>query len=210
MIQHSLLLIYRNFLRFKSSFFINLIGLSSGLACTLLIYLWVQDERQVDRFHEKDSRLFQALLNHQNTDGITTAHATPALLAEALAAELPEVERAVATTSGIEMPLFLLSAEEKHVKAAGQFVGSDFFQMFSYSLRQGEAGQVLQDKNGIVLSEELARKLFNTTENLLGRPVEWQVMDKKRQLFISGIFEGTPPKPPISLISWSRSKFSRS
>jgi hypothetical protein len=64
MFRHALLLIYRNFLRFKSTFFINLIGLSTGLACSLFIYLWVNDELQVDTFHEKDSQLFQAMLNH--------------------------------------------------------------------------------------------------------------------------------------------------
>ncbi len=101
MFRHTLLLAYRSFLRFKSTFFINLIGLSTGLACALFIYLWVSDELRVDTFHEKGSRLFQALLNHHNTGGIETAHATPALLAESLADEMPEVEYAVATTSGI-------------------------------------------------------------------------------------------------------------
>ena len=44
MFRHNLLISYRNFLRFKSSFFINLIGLSTGLACVLLIFIWVNDE----------------------------------------------------------------------------------------------------------------------------------------------------------------------
>ena len=47
MIKHQLLLILRGFIRYKSTFFINLIGLSTALACTLLIYLWVSDERGV-------------------------------------------------------------------------------------------------------------------------------------------------------------------
>src|SRR5690606_4165717 len=59
MIRHNFILALRNFQRYKSSFLINLIGLSSGLACALLIYLWVNDELSVDKFHEKDSQLFQ-------------------------------------------------------------------------------------------------------------------------------------------------------
>jgi hypothetical protein len=59
MIQHYLLISFRTFRRFKGSFFINLVGLSTGLACSLLICLWVQDEWQVDTFHEKNNRLFQ-------------------------------------------------------------------------------------------------------------------------------------------------------
>src|SRR5258706_11725803 len=54
--KHTLLLVYRSFLRYKSSFFINLIGLSTGLACALLIYFWVSDELNVDKFNAKDAR----------------------------------------------------------------------------------------------------------------------------------------------------------
>lgn len=190
MLRHNLLLIYRNLLRFKSTFFINLIGLSTGLACALLIYLWVNDELQVDKFHEKDSQLFQVMLNHHNTGGIETAHATPALLAEALTAEIPEIEHAVATTAGIEMPLFRLAVEHNVFKAAGLFVGEDYFKLFSYELIQGDSYKVLTDKNSIVLSEALARKLFGTTENIIGKAVVFQ---EDRQLQVSGIFKDTPP-----------------
>jgi hypothetical protein len=61
MIKHNLLIIIRNFKRFKSTFLINLIGLSTGLACALLIYLWVTDELAVDKFHKKDDRLYQVM-----------------------------------------------------------------------------------------------------------------------------------------------------
>jgi putative ABC transport system permease protein len=73
MFRHNLLLIYRNFLRYKSTFFINLIGLSTGLACALLIYLWVKDELSVDKFHEKDNRLYQVMENKQQANGIWTS-----------------------------------------------------------------------------------------------------------------------------------------
>jgi putative ABC transport system permease protein len=58
----------------------------------------------MDKFHQKDSRLFQAMLNRHNTDRTETERATPALMAEALADEIPEVDYAVATTSGMEAP----------------------------------------------------------------------------------------------------------
>ncbi len=190
MFKHSLLLIYRNLLRFKSTFFINLIGLSTGLACALLIYLWVNDELQIDKFHEKDSQLFQVMLNHQNTGGIATAHATPALLAEALVDEMPEIADAVATTSGIEMPLFRLTVEDKSFKATGHFVGENYFKMFSYALIQGDKNKVLSDKSSLVISEALAKNLFGTSENIIGKTVLFQ---EDKQLQISGIFKGTPP-----------------
>jgi len=69
MLKHNLLLIYRSFKRDKSSFVINLIGLSSGLACALLIFFWVNDELSVDRFFENDKQLFQVMQNTQGPNG---------------------------------------------------------------------------------------------------------------------------------------------
>ncbi len=190
MFQHNLILTIRNFKRFKGTFFINLIGLSSGLACTLLIYLWVNDELRVDKFHEKGDRLFQVMMNYHNADGTETAPATPGPLAGALATQLPQVEYAVATTSGMEIPPFTLSVEDKNIKAAVQFAGPDFFRMFSYDLLQGDQNTVLQDKNSIVISQGLAGKLFNTTENILGKAVTFE---HSKQYLISGIFKDIPP-----------------
>ena len=72
MLQHSLLLIYRNFKRFKTTFFINLVGLSVGLAGALTIYLWVHDEWSFDRYHATNGRLFQVLENQRSAEGINT------------------------------------------------------------------------------------------------------------------------------------------
>ena len=186
MFRHNLLLTYRNFLRYKMSFFINLIGLSTGLACALLIYLWVHDELRVDKFHEKDVQLYQVMENQHNADGIVTTDVTPGLLAESLAEEIPEVEYAT-PSSGPEK--LTLTVESKDIKAEGQYVGKDFFNIFSYSLIQGHKDQVLADKNAIVISETLAMKLFNTTENIIGKSIEIQ---HERQFLISGIFKELP------------------
>jgi ABC-type antimicrobial peptide transport system permease subunit len=189
MLTHHLLLAYRSSLRYKSSFVVNLVGLSTGLACAMLIYLWVSDEMGIDKFHAKGDRLYQALLNRQLTDQVVTEHATPAPLAEALVHEMPQVAHAVATTAGIQMPLFTLTAGNKNVKAAGQFAGRDYFKMFSYPLVQGDENQVLRDKNAIVLSESLARKLFNTSQNIIGKAVVFQ---QEQTYLVSGVFADVP------------------
>jgi hypothetical protein len=95
MFRHNLLLIYRNFKRFKSAFFINLVGLSTGLASALLIYLWVMDEVRMDDFHEHSDRLYQVMEHRVKADGIWTAQTTPGPLAEALVADMPEIEYVV-------------------------------------------------------------------------------------------------------------------
>ncbi|MES2730478.1 MAG: ABC transporter permease [Bacteroidota bacterium] len=142
MLRHNLLLIYRNFKRFKSTFFINLIGLSTGLACLVLIYLWVNDELHFDKFHQKDSRLFQVMEHKTHADGIVTSPETPELLAETLAEEMPEIEYAAVSTPPSWFPQIMLSVEgqgsaARNIKAAGNFVGKDYFNVFSYNPEWG-------------------------------------------------------------------------
>ena len=120
MIRHNLLLLYRGILRAKSYFLINLTGLTAGLICTLLIYLWVRDEISIDHFHQRGDLIYQAMEHQQYADNIMTTNSTPGILAEALREEIPEVEYA-ATTSWINP--FTLSAGDHNVKADGYYVG---------------------------------------------------------------------------------------
>src|SRR5690242_8184731 len=132
MFKHNLMLIIRNFKRFKSTFLINLVGLTTGLACTLMICLWVKDELAFDKFHVNDSRLYTVMSNFHNTGNITTTQATPGLLADALSKEVAGIEYAVSESDGIET--FNLTANEVHVKGRGLFASKDFFNAFSYKL----------------------------------------------------------------------------
>jgi hypothetical protein len=186
MLRHNLLLIYRTFKRYKSTFLINLTGLSTGLACALLIYRWVNDELNVDKFHEKDKQLYQVMESQQHAGNIRVTNSTPGLLAEALANEMPEVEFAATVTPSFWFEKSILSFEAKDIKASGPYAGKDFFNIFSFELLQGDKDQVLADKNSIVISEELALRIFNTTENILGKAVEFQ---HKKEFIVSGIFD---------------------
>lgn len=183
MLKHNIILIYRNFLRAKGFFLINLFGLSTGLACTLLIYLWVRDEIRMDKFHDKGSRLFQVMEHQQYADEIMTTTSTPGVLAETLKEEVPEIEYA-ATTTWVNS--FTLSVNEHNVKADGFYVGADFFNIFSFPLVQGNPDKVLTDKTSIVISHELAIKLFSTPEDALGKTVELQ---HEKSFQITGVFK---------------------
>src|SRR6202012_3688160 len=116
MFKHNLVLIYRNFRRYKSTFLINLIGLSCGLACVLVIYLWVNDELSFDKYHVNDSRLYQVMTNVKSEKGIETNKNTPHSLVEVLPQEMPEVEYAAIATPDLFLPAFTLSANDKKVK----------------------------------------------------------------------------------------------
>lgn len=189
MLKHNLLIMLRNFKRNRSSFIINLIGLSTGLACALLIYLWVNDEIKFDRFHEKNSQLFQVIQQFQNGE---TLEPTPGPLADALLDEIPEVEYAVRVFNPFFLGKSTLSGNNKNVKADLVYADKDFFNMFSFPLIEGNSKQVLSDKSSILLSEDLAMKLYNTTDNIKG-----QTIQMKHQFFpgtfkVSGIFKHVP------------------
>ena len=98
MFRHYLLLAIRNFRKFKSIFFINLLGLTLGLTTVILISMWVKDELSINRYHANSDRIYSVMTNHDNSGGIVTWGVTPAEMAEAMKAELPQVEMAAAVS----------------------------------------------------------------------------------------------------------------
>src|SRR3954468_24886131 len=165
MFKNNFKIAWRNLLKDRQFTFLNLVGLSTGLACTFLIYLWVSDEWSVDRFNEKDRQLYQVLKTSPNADGTkSTYEYTQGLLGRSMAEELPEVEYAVAVRP---QDPGILSMGDKHIKAKSQFVDKDFFNVFSYPIIEGNKADLLADKYGILLSDKLALKLFSTTKGII-------------------------------------------
>jgi putative ABC transport system permease protein len=195
MIKNYFKIAWRNMLKDPRFTTLNLVGLSTGMACTVIIYLWVNDELSIDKFHSKNSRLFQVLQNKSNDKDIETIEYTPGLLAQSLAQEMPEVEYATAVVppSWFSDKGFFVYGDRK-IKADGQFVGNDFFKMFDYQLIHGEESSVFSDKYFVAISDKLALKLFNTINNVVGKTVEWKQKDYNGQYIVSGIFK----KPPAN------------
>ncbi len=198
MLRHNFLISLRTFYRHKSSFFINLIGLSTGMACALLIYLWVHDELTVDTFNKKDKQLFQVMQNFNRNTGVETIAGTQGLLASALAREMPEVEYAATVVpsswfSGQGMITF----EETHLKASPQFVSKDFLNVFSCDILQGNTQNLLPDMNSVAISEELAINLFHTTHNIIGKVVQWNHQEFTDTYHITGVFAKMPANATI-------------
>ena len=188
MFRHNLLITFRNFKRYRSSFLINLVGLSSGLTAVLLIYLWVSDELSVDKFHTKDDRLYQVMGNFRDVDNINTWNGMPTGISAALKDEFPEIEYAIGATDpgwGLD---FTLKTGDKKVVKTGRFVGKDFFNLFSYKLVNGTQDEVLKGKESIVISKSLAKSLFGTYD-VIGQSLEWNVIDNGRSSIITGVFE---------------------
>ena len=186
MFNHYFTIIYRNFLRSKGYFLINLAGLAAGMTCTLLIYLWVQDELGMNKFHANDKNLYQVLEHQTYSDKLMTTSSTPGILAENLKIDFPEIQYS-ATTTWIQD--YTLSEKDHSIKAKGYHVGADFFQIFSYRLVQGSPEKVLTEKLSIVISKSLAVRLFGTDHDAIGKVVE---VNHDKSFNVTGVFEDTP------------------
>ncbi len=189
MFKSNLKIAWRNLIKDKQFTFLNVLGLSAGLACSLLIFLWVNDELAFDHFFANNDRLYQ-LMERQTTNGNTgISDGSSGPLSEAVAQQMPEVEYSTPLAPPGWFPKFTLSANDKIIKALGQYAGKDYFRVFSFNLLDGNKENVLANKNSIVISDELAKKLFGTTENIPGRPIRFQQSDI---FYVSGVFEKTP------------------
>ena len=168
MLKHNILLYLRKIRKHKSTFFINLIGLSSGLACVLLVYLWVSDELAMDKFHEHDEQLYQVRRNVPVAPGeLATFSSNSSLMLTALQEEVPEVELATAVyelnnRSGLE-------AEDKKLSASGIMASEAFFSVFSYPLVSGDKNTALTEVNSVVISTELAIRFFGEGIDPIGK-----------------------------------------
>lgn len=188
MIKHNTVITYRNFLRNKSSFIINLAGLTTGLTAALLIYLWVSHELAIDKFHKNDSRLFQVLRKGTfGGDDIRMFDSNSDLLAPAIAEELPDVEYVIPVAGPFENGI--LTANGKSIKSRDKFAGKDFFNVFSYELLHGDPNQVLADKYSIVISDALAKIFFDDIGDAVGKTVVWDETKYGDTYTITGVFK---------------------
>jgi putative ABC transport system permease protein len=200
MFKNTFKIVWRNLVKDRQFTFLNLVGLASGLACALLIYLWVLDELSFDKFHKNSSQLYQVMENVPLADGgiMTTEH-TPILLAKSLKDEIPGIEDAASIKSPDEddNPKGIISVKGASLKMKELFVTRNFFNLFSYQLIEGDKNQVLSDVSNVLLSDELAIKLFHSTQNVIGKTIMWdrgsgQSGNTNGTYVVSGIFKAPP------------------
>ncbi|MBL7697868.1 MAG: ABC transporter permease [Chitinophagaceae bacterium] len=181
MFKTNLKIAWRNLLKDSQFTFLNILGLSAGLACALLILFWVNDEMRFDKFLDNDNRLYQLLENESPSSS--------GPLSEIVKKQIQGVEYAAAVAPAEWFSPYTLSSGDKSIKATGQYVGEDYFNIFSFKLVDGNKNEVLKDRGSIVISDELAKKLFGTAENVVGKPV---LFDEDTTFHVSGVFQKIP------------------
>jgi len=190
MIKNYLKTAWRNLRRNKAFSVINISGLALGLTCSLLIILWIQDERSVDGFHKNGKLLYQVYERNYYDGKVEASYPTQGLLAEELKKLIPEIEYA----SGFEYAsapgtLSTFEANNKVNKMAGLYAGADFFSMFSYPLLQGTAQSALNSPGGLAISKKMAENFFGSAEKAIGQLIRFE---NKDELKVTAVFENIP------------------
>ena len=138
---------FRSFKRNKSSFLINVIGLSIGMTCSILILLWVLDELNYDRFHKDIDQVVQVMEHQTYSDNIMTVTSTPGILSPALKDEIPEIKYAATYTWNVN---FLFTKEDKSLKENGLFSRPDFFHILDIKLIHGSRENLLRIRDQLL------------------------------------------------------------
>ncbi len=151
----------RNLLKNKLYSIINIVGLAVGIACSLLILLWVQDEVSYDKFIPKSERLYQVYVNAEFDDKVNTWRSVPLPTYEAMKDADVHIVNSVVTGWGGEQ---LLTVGEKRILKDGIFVSEEFLEMFEFEVLQGDPATALDDPTSIVLTESLAKDFFGAVD----------------------------------------------
>jgi ABC-type antimicrobial peptide transport system permease subunit len=198
MIKNYVTFVFRRLTRSKAFSAINISGLVLGLACSLIIYLWVEDERRVDNFHSKGNQLYRVYIRQYFGDQVNASYNSPALLPETLKEDFPEVEYASGfakvlrlSQQGDTYESFLLG--DKVYKMRGSRAGEDFFSMFSYPLLAGSAATALNEPSGIAISRKMAELFFGSVEGAFGSTLKFSSENMSREVTVTAVFEDLPP-----------------
>lgn len=160
---------WRNLQRNKVYSFINIAGLSIGLACCMLIILYNKDEVSYDRFHNNVKNIYRVVHRDSDPDGkpIGSNGITGMMPGPAFAKNIPEVSSFVRIQDAREPVKIGTEIFEQE----GLYVDDNFFDVFTFPLKQGDKSTALKDLHSVVLSEDLAKKYFGTT-NAMGKTLE--------------------------------------
>ncbi|WP_336517890.1 ABC transporter permease [Pollutibacter soli] len=161
MLSNYLKIAWRSLFRNKGFSVTNILGLTMGITCTILIFLWVKDELSFNKFHKNYNDIFQVMAHRNFNNQIFTDENMVLPLASTIKKEIPQLKNAVVTT---HRQSHLLSYGDKHLKKEGHTVSDGFFDMFSWKFITGNPQTAIQDAYSLILTESTAKSLFGNTD----------------------------------------------
>src|SRR4029078_7471390 len=190
---------WRNLWRTKCFSAIKLSGLALGIACSLVIMLWVNDEQSVDAFHKNGSQVYSVFERRYNDGQRGGGEATPGLMTDEMKRVFPEIEYA---TGYAWSALNTFEANNKIMKENGNHAGQDFFKMFTYPMLEGNATTALQSPVSIAVSKKMAEDFFGSPQQAIGKTIRY---NNKNDLKITAVFDNVPASSSLQfdyMINW--------
>ncbi|MFD2514930.1 ABC transporter permease [Pontibacter locisalis] len=184
MLNNYLLIFWRILLRNKVYTALNIIGLAIGISSCILITLYIQDELSYDKHFDKSDRIYKiaSTISMQGDEQQTST--VPYGVGPALAQMYPDIEAFVRLQGTSKQTVWY--DDNKMLNVEGLYFSDDtFFNIFSHEFIAGNPGTVLQDPNTIVLTREMAEKLFGSAQNAMGK----QIRTSKRPLEVTAVIE---------------------
>jgi predicted permease len=180
MIRNYLKIALRSMKKYKAYTFINIVGLAIGMACCILILLWIQDELSYDTFHEHYRELCRTTPRFSDR----TSYINPYALAPTLQGQFPEVQK----ITRFAWRTYLLKSGGQMFHETGGLVDKAFFEMFSFPLLKGNPGSVFESQESIVITERVADKYFGARDPI-GQSF---LVDNDAQLIVTGVLKDVP------------------
>jgi len=193
MLLNNLKTAYRHLLKNRGFSLINIFGLTIGFLCFIVIALYLHDELNFDRMHKDSDKIYRVIRHQQTEEGVIKNIASvPGRIGPESHQQFPEIEKVMRISSfgNLTMGNDPLSRGYEELNV----VDSTFFDFFDFKLLQGDPKTALTHPNGIVISQKVAIKYFNT-EDALGKVI-WA---NDNDLFVSGIMENFPPNSHLQL-----------
>ncbi len=193
----------RNLLRHKVYSFINIFGLALGIACGILIFLWVQDEMSIDRFHEKKDGLYTIRTWQQYGSERHLGSGSPPAVGPALKAEYPEIIEAARFQNG--QGEALVTCGDIRFRENIQMADPEIFRLFTFPFVAGNPEEAFSGMYVMVISKSVADKYFGETDPL-GRIV---TLNHQYDFKIVGVMQDIPQNSIFGFDIWIPLEFTR-
>ena len=186
MIKNYFKIALRNILRHKGYATINIGGLAIGIACCLVIFLFVRNELNYDRFHQNGERVFRVLRQAIGDGTYRKIGVTSPPYAPALQTDFPtDVEETIRVMPNDGLVTY---GDKSFYERRFYFADKNFFEFFSYPMLVGQSAEVLSKPNDVVISKAMAEKYFGD-KNPLGEILS---LDRRYEFRVTGIFNDPP------------------
>lgn len=185
MIRNYIITTFRSIARHKGYAFINIAGLAVGMACCLLIFLWVKHEWSYDRYHKNTEDIFRIVCHWPKDEGEGWTWRTPPPLAPGLKEKYPEI---LQSSRFYWRNGLLVEQGERRFRENIGFTDSSLFRIFTLPLVKGNPDGILDDPKSAVISETTAHKYFGN-EDPIGQTL---VVDERTSFRVTGVMKDIP------------------